>query len=183
MLYFFYISVTLGASPWWYGGSASIWRHEQNQWSFGLGRVSYQHGKTEKTLGINRSRRVHTPRYQQFCSTPNSQKVRAVWNLSKSQKIKHFFIILWNIGFRQGHEQNQWALEEYIILEPKNFFQLQKFTKLRRAPFGKKSARFFFTETFWGSIPDSPDLTTVPIRRFPPGLFFWFRKWKILFSS
>ena len=35
-------------------------------------------------------------------------------------------------------------LEEYIFLEPKNFFQLQKFKKLRRAPFGEKVERFFF---------------------------------------
>ena len=27
------------------------------------------------------------------------------------------------------------ALEEYIVVEPKNIFQLQKFVKLRRAPF------------------------------------------------
>ena len=29
-------------------------------------------------------------------------------------------------------------LEEYILLELKNIFQLQKFAKLRRAPFGQK---------------------------------------------
>ena len=31
--------------------------------------------------------------------------------------------------------------------------------KLRRAPFGQKVEDFFFTETFFGLIRDSPDLT------------------------
>ena len=34
-------------------------------------------------------------------------------------------------------------LEEYIILEPKKIFQLQKFKKLWRAPFGEKREDFF----------------------------------------
>ena len=49
-------------------------------------------------------------------------------------------------------------LEEYIIIEPKNIVQLQKFKKLWRAPFGEKREDFFFfTERCWGAIPDSPD--------------------------
>ena len=34
-------------------------------------------------------------------------------------------------------------LEEYIIIEPKNIVQLQKFKKLWRAPFGEKRDFFF----------------------------------------
>ena len=35
-------------------------------------------------------------------------------------------------------------LEEYIIIEPKNIVQLQKFKKLWRAPFGEKREDFLF---------------------------------------
>ena len=35
-------------------------------------------------------------------------------------------------------------LEEYIIIEPKNIVQLQKFKKLWRAPFGEKREDFFY---------------------------------------
>ena len=50
----------------------------------GLGRVPYHPGKTETTPRITRSREVNNPtgRYQQFFSTPNSQKVRAVSRLT-----------------------------------------------------------------------------------------------------
>ena len=53
-------------------------------------------------------------------------------------------------------------LEEYIFLEPKNFFQLQKFRKLRRAPFGQKGEDFFnrnMLDNIRQPDRDSPDLT------------------------
>ena len=59
--------------------------------------VPYHHGKTEKTSGINRSREVHIPRYQQFFSTPNSQKVRAVPRFAKSGTF--FSETFWILGF------------------------------------------------------------------------------------
>ena len=42
------------------------------------GRVPYHHGKTEKTSGIDRSRRVHISRYQKLYATPNTPKVMFV---------------------------------------------------------------------------------------------------------
>ena len=43
-------------------------------------------------------------------------------------------------------------LEEYIILEPKNFFQLQKLMKLWRAPIGEKRELVgFFLQKHAGS--------------------------------
>ena len=57
----------------------------------GLGRVPYHHEKTEKTSGINRSRGVHIPRYQQFFTTPNSKKLELCQDGQKGKLFFYFY--------------------------------------------------------------------------------------------
>ena len=68
------------------------------------------------------------------------------------------------------------ALEEYIILEPKNFFQLQKLMKLWRAPIGEKREHFFYRnmlDPLWSLISDSPDLTELVMYRLTARAGLW----------
>ena len=63
-----------------------------------------------------------------------------------------------------AHDSEQRALEEYIFIEPKKNFQLKKFKKLWRAPFGeKREDLFLFLQNHAGSwdLPDrdSPNQT------------------------